>query len=79
MKSKYIIVEEYGGLELPIVFSPLLEHANVARNFNKVISAGFCSRNQNGTFSVFGKSIGLGISSRPEDIGILFRNLERNI
>jgi hypothetical protein len=44
-KAKYIIVDNGTGLEVPIVFSPLLQHVDVAGP-RSVISAGFCSLNE---------------------------------
>lgn len=72
--SKYIIISSY-GIELPIVFSPILGHNQVAYQ-PKPVSAGFCKRNNDGTYSVWGKSTSLGIGSRPEDAEILKSRLE---
>lgn len=75
-QSKYIIVNTY-GLEMPIVFNPVLQHKDVANGLRPV-SAGFCYRNDHpiGSFSVYGESVSLGIKSRPEDKGILEKYLE---
>ena len=63
--AKYIIVRGKYPIsrdtEIAIVFSPLLVHAEMART-REVISAGFVDCN----FNCFGKSISLGIASRPE-------------
>lgn len=40
----------------------------------KVISAGHCERLEDGTFKVFGRSIGFNIQAKPEDALILARN-----
>lgn len=73
-QSKYLIVED-SGLEIPIVFNPILQHYKVGENQIK-ISAGFCSRGEDGRFSVWGKSISLELKSRPEDAEILNRYIE---
>jgi hypothetical protein len=75
-QAKYIIVEEK-GLELPIIFNSILTHADVAGN-KKVISAGFCQSDYEGVYSVWGESVSLKIKSRPQDCGILTRDLEKD-
>ena len=43
-------------------------HANLALDFTgKVVAAGYCEKNSNGTYRVFGQSIGFDIESQPED------------
>jgi hypothetical protein len=42
-----------------------------------ITAAGFCSRGQDGKFSVWGRSVGLKVGSRPEDVEILNNLLER--
>lgn len=77
-KSKYIILQ-VGGMELPIVFTDLMAHADVARPLcahrGEVIGAGFCYINDSGTYTCYGESIGLKVASRPEDSDILNRYL----
>lgn len=73
MKSKYIIVR-CSGMEVPLVFSPMLIHAEVARG-SKVRSAGFCELNDQGKWVVDGHSTSLKMHSRPEDAVILNRHL----
>lgn len=77
-KSKYIILE-LGGMVLPIVFTDLLAHADVARPLcaqrGEVIGAGFCYINECGTYTCYGESVGLKVKSRPEDSDILNRYL----
>ncbi|MHA2067272.1 MAG: hypothetical protein ACXABY_23135 [Candidatus Thorarchaeota archaeon] len=82
--AKYIIIE-YNGHELPIIFSPLLAHADVAKpysnkSYSKVVSAGFVYTNaesyENGPdvcFYAYGKSVSLGITSREQDAEIIGR------
>ena len=75
--AKYIIVETR-GVEVPIVFSSLLDHFIIGRG-HKVISAGFCAVGakptekdaENIDVSVFGKSVTLKIDSRKEDALII--------
>jgi hypothetical protein len=78
MKSKYLIVEHF-GIELPIIFNPILDHVAVATAFVKICSAGFCVQDLDGKYTVWGKSVGLKISSRPGDEKILNENLEANV
>ena len=78
MKSKYVIVE-IAALELPIVFNPLFDHAEIAGS-HKVVSAGFCHVCENtGNYSVWGKSVSLKLESRPEDADILDNWLEKDV
>ena len=74
--SKYIIVDNR-GLEMPIVFNPILEHRRIAENFG-VVSAGWCYRDDQGNFHCHGESVGLKIKSRPEDDPIIEKYLEYN-
>jgi hypothetical protein len=79
MALKYII-SEYS----PIIFNETLNHSDVARCLHsKVLSAGFVNiqvRMKSELFSVtaYGKSISLGIESRPEDSKILEEFLTRD-
>jgi len=86
VNSKYIIVDE-AGLEVPVVFGPLLQHSQVAGG-RKVISAGFChsriiAAEEHPAFDIYvlkwetwGESISLSKKSRPEDAEILSKYLE---
>jgi hypothetical protein len=80
MKFKYIIVLK-DGIEHPILFSQLLDHAEVAKGLSRqiegkfvdVVSAGFCDVEQG--FSCWGKAVSLGgIGSRSEDSYLILRN-----
>ena len=69
MRVKYIVVNN-GLHDVMIMFSDLLQHADVASGFAKIISAGFINPE---TLSCSGKSISLGLGSRPEDTEIARR------
>lgn len=73
--SKYLIIES-DGLENPIVFSPMFSHAQIGVG-KKVVGAGFCYRQDDGSFCAYGESISLGIGSRSQDTKILNNCLER--
>lgn len=73
MKAKYIIIENM-EMEYPIVFNPILKH-DIFSSF-KIVSAGFCQRDADDKFVVWGKSISLKLNSRPEDADILNKFLE---
>ena len=78
MTSKYIIHEEM-GLELPVVFCPVINHIQMRNSFPNIVSAGSCSL-RDGKWHCFGKSVFLGLESRPEiDSEILNTNLQRDI
>ena len=74
MKSKYIIIK-HGGIEIPLVFSPLLLHKDVAGK-RTVKSAGFCGLNAIGKWIAGGKSASLELSARPQDAEILNAHLD---
>jgi len=76
-KAKYIIVER-NEMDIPIVFSPFLQHADVARGLRNLVSAGFCSKTSNG-WECWGGSVSLQINSRPVDAMILNKTLEYDI
>lgn len=71
---KYIIFDS-NGLEIPVIFSPLISHEEIKYGFNKPISAGFCSFSAfEGKVFCFGKSVSLKLNSRPEDSEILTKH-----
>lgn len=76
-RSKYVVLS-IGGIELPVIFSDLMTHADVARPLcaqrGEVVSAGFCHIND-GTYTCYGESVSLKLKSRPEDSAILNRYL----
>jgi hypothetical protein len=77
IRSKYIIFDD-GDKGLPVVFSPLLQHNQVADG-KPVISAGYCDvrvktegDEKTTEWHVWGKSVSLRKSCRPvEDKEIL--------
>ena len=60
MRVKYII-GPYG----PIIFDECYSHVDMARGM-RITSAGFCFL-EDGKFRCYGKSLSLGIESRPEE------------
>jgi len=74
---KYIIVDDM-GMELPVVFCEILDHNSVAGE-RKVLSAGFCVRNDDGTYQVWGGSTTLKMSSKPADSDIIQHGIEFRI
>ena len=74
--SKYIVIEQGLGTPVPIVFSQLLVHDDVARALGgKVIGAGFCQIEGN-QYICYGESTSCRIKSRlKEDAEILNRLL----
>lgn len=63
MRVKYIVVDN-GLHDVMIMFSDLLQHADFKGSFYNIVSAGFINPE---TLSCSGKSISLGLGSRPED------------
>jgi|SRR5580698_3908005 hypothetical protein len=75
MKSKYLIVG-IGGMEVPLVFSPFLQHEDVALAVrNPVHSAGFCELDSTGKWITSGKSVSLELDARQNDAAILNEHL----
>lgn len=70
-KTKYIIVDNH-GVELPVIFSELMVHQEVAHALGysdaQVLGAGFCEvgGNDDGTadYNCFGESVSLRVMSR---------------
>ena len=73
MKAKYVIIKK-GGLEVPLVFSGLLLHSDIAGK-HEPTAAGFCQLAANGKWLVAGRSTSLRLNSRPEDAAILNAHL----
>ena len=72
-RSKYIIIK-HAGTEVPLVFSPVLSHKQVA-GMTEVESAGYCELDIAGLWVTGGRSDSLELSSRPQDVDILNRCL----
>ena len=68
-RSKYIIIK-HAGTEVPVVFSPVLSHKQMA-GMTKVESAGYCELNIAGLWVAGGRSDSLDLSARPQDTDIL--------
>ena len=66
-RSKYVIIDT-GMAVVPIVFSDLLGHADMAVGIGgKVLGAGFCYINSDGQYTCYGESTSLRVKSRPEE------------
>ena len=77
MKSKYIIFDVL-GLEVPVVFCPVIQHEQIKLGNFKPVAAGFCRSMVNG-WECWGKSVSLNLDSRPrEDEFILNKHLQRD-
>lgn len=84
-EMKYVVVKAaIGDLEVPIILSPALSHKDVCHyeagawtfNGRPVVSAGFVSLYPNDktdaiAVSCYGRSVTLGLGSRPKDSEIL--------
>lgn len=75
-RMKYVIIETH-MCAVPIVFSELQQHSDVAHAFARqpgegetykdvIIGAGFCIVNADGMFQCYGESISLNVKSRGE-------------
>ena len=73
VRSKYIIIK-HAGTEVPLVFSPVLSHKQVA-GMTKVASAGYCQLDIAGCWVTGGRSDSLDLSARPQDADILNERL----
>jgi hypothetical protein len=73
VRSKYIIIER-AGMDVPLVFSRFLQHAEVAGT-SKVKSAGFCELDVTGKWIVVGQSTSLDLAARAQDSEILNTHL----
>lgn len=75
LHSKYVIIDN-GYVDVPVIFGPLLQHADVARALNgTVLSAGFVRIDQDGKVEAYGDSFSLKIGSREEDTAIIQKML----
>lgn len=77
MKSKYIVIDTFDAVEIPVVFSELMTHKDVAERLRgrKVHGAGVCYVADN-EYHCFGRSESLNVDSRKEkDSDVLNRFL----
>jgi hypothetical protein len=72
-RSKYIIIK-HAEWEVPVVFSPLLSHKQVAGT-TSIESAGYCQLDIAGCWVTGGGSDSLDLSARPQDADILNERL----
>lgn len=74
-ESKYIIVDNASNV-FAVAFPAFMAHYDFAGMFpmTRIVSAGFMQV-ENGRVKVWGKSLTLGLSSRPEDALIIERSL----
>lgn len=81
MKLKYVL-RDIGGSPCVFFGDTLIEHSDLGRNYGELLSAGFCSFEvQNGEITkvyVWGKSVSLGVESKPEDAEIIQRAMNRD-
>lgn len=61
---KYIVFMSPSGLEYPVLFPEFIDHSEIAKSIGDTpISAGFCSVDDRGHISVYGKSQTLNLVS----------------
>lgn len=75
--GKYIIVNQM-GLETPILFPSYIDHCEIAKNFQEVLSAGnfqVLGNAEDIQVSTFGKSTTLKMNSRERDAELIKRLL----
>lgn len=65
MKMKYVVLDD-GLNDNIIVFPETIQHSSFAMFSGTILSAGFISYTD-GKWSCWGKSISLGLDSRPEE------------
>lgn len=65
-KMKYVVVDT-GLVDAIIVFPDVIQHNQFAMFPGEILSAGFISMNSDGKWSCWGKSVSLGLNSRPEE------------
>jgi hypothetical protein len=68
---KYIIFENYSGLQYPIIFPNFIQHCDIVRKIeHRPISAGFIII-KNNKYEIYGKSVSLNLYSKPSDESLL--------
>lgn len=68
-KAKYVTGEvktDYGTIATAICFGDVLNHSDFANKFTEIWGAGFFYIDQAGAVTAYGKSVSLGVESRPE-------------
>lgn len=73
---KYIVYENWSGMEAPVLFPQFFGHENIAKvltNKKSLISAGFVSLNGD-SISAHGESRSLGLESRGSEDADLIRS-----
>lgn len=81
---KYLIIDSGDGLglSLPILFHPMIEHAEMAARFQdrEILGAGFVSFGERTSIVCYGESNSLQMKAKPEeDVGILSRYMKLEI
>ena len=79
-KWKYIVVVS-GGLEVPVLFTEMQKHDDVA-NGRKVVSAGFVSvsiKDNTVSFKCFGCSLSLNVNARESDSNLISKFFNKMI
>jgi hypothetical protein len=67
---KYIIAENKNGGLVAKVGG--MYHSDMHTiEMGMLVGAGYCERNEDGTYRVWGESLGYGIKSKPEDAKLL--------
>ncbi len=85
---KYLILDN-DNIEVAVLFDELLQHKQIAGG-HKVVAAGFCLVRQIDdpgadlsdplpVVEVWGKSVGLGIGTRPNDPEVILESLNRRV
>lgn len=75
---KYLVYKNDSGRECGFVFPERRIHADVAKYFDNVISAGFCDQTPAGIWDAWGESESLGLCSRPNDACVLSQSSPDN-
>jgi hypothetical protein len=65
MRMKYVVVDD-GLNDLVIVFPEMMEHSRMQHLPGTILSAGFIAV-VDGKWSCYGKSVSLGLESRPKE------------
>ena len=69
-KAKYITGEaktDFGTIATAICFGEVMAHSDFSKMFKEIWGAGFFYIDQTGAVTAYGKSVSLGVESRPEE------------